>query len=101
VSPTIDNPQEITTIHFAGVIRQTPATRERVKLARNILIRRHSSMVPRCSESLDEIKSIILAASSWKKDNYLAAVEAMKERPRKRKLQTLPLKIQNLINVFG
>jgi hypothetical protein len=52
VSPTIDNPQEITTIHFAGVIRQTPATRERVKLARNILIRRHSSMVPRCSESL-------------------------------------------------
>jgi hypothetical protein len=49
----------------------------------------------------DEIKSIILAASSWKKDNYLAAVEAMKERPRKRKLQTLPLKIQNLINVFG
>ena len=49
----------------------------------------------------DEIKSIILAASSWKKDNYLAAVEAMKERPRKRKLQTLPLKIQNPINVFG
>jgi len=49
----------------------------------------------------DEMKSIILVASSWKKENHLVAVEVMKERPRKRKLQTLPLKIQNLINRFG
>ncbi len=49
----------------------------------------------------DEMKSIILVASSWKKENYLAAIEVMKERPRKRKLQTLPMKIQNLVRLFG
>ena len=49
----------------------------------------------------NEIKSIILAISSWKDGQYLAAMEVMKERPRKRKLQTLPLKIQKLVKMFG
>jgi hypothetical protein len=49
----------------------------------------------------DEMKSIILAISSWKDGQYLVAMEVMKERPRKRKLQTLPLKIQKLVEMFG
>ena len=49
----------------------------------------------------DEMKSIILAVASWKNRQYSAAVEVMKERSRKRKLQSLPLKVKDLVLKFS
>jgi hypothetical protein len=49
----------------------------------------------------NEMKSIILGAMFWKKEQYSAAEKVMKERPRKRKLQHLPPPIAKLLLEFG
>ena len=48
-----------------------------------------------------EIKSILLGALFWKKANYPAAEKVIKERPRRRKLQTLPPRLEKLLIAFG
>lgn len=49
----------------------------------------------------NEMKSIILAALFWKKGQYPAAEKVMKERSRKRKLQSLPPQVEKLLLAFG
>ena len=47
------------------------------------------------------MKSIIIGESFWKKENESDAKTVMEERPRRRKLQGLPPKVENLLLVFG
>ena len=49
----------------------------------------------------NNIKSIIIGAFLWKKENILAAKKVMEERPRKRQLQSLPDQIEELLLAFG
>ena len=49
----------------------------------------------------NEMKAIILMAFFWKKEQFPAAEIALKERPRKRNLQSLPPQIENLLIKFG
>lgn len=50
---------------------------------------------------INEMKAIILAVASWKTWQYSAAADVMKERPRKRKLQSLPVKLEKLLLRFA
>jgi hypothetical protein len=49
----------------------------------------------------NEMKSIILGTLFWKQEQYPAAEKVMKERPRKRKLQSLPPLIEKLLLEFS
>lgn len=49
----------------------------------------------------NEIKTIILAISSWRIEQYPQAKKVMTERPRKRQLQSLPSRIKELVERFG
>jgi len=49
----------------------------------------------------DEAITKIIGALFWKPEQFQAAVIVMKERPRKRKLKTLPLSIAQLERVFS
>jgi Transposase DDE domain. len=49
----------------------------------------------------NEMKSILLGAMFWKTEQFPAAEKVMKERPRKRKLQSLPPQVEKLLLTFG
>jgi len=43
----------------------------------------------------------ISGVTRWKESQWLACIEVMKERPRRRQLQTLPAAVQQLILLAG